>query len=141
MSIELVNMDKKAPEEKPTEEYNYRLIWWLFSVIEHSTQEVGTNDNLPRIYSRYIFNYYYYILVQVVMRIPMWVLRNFMIEFLIGRDTYGSYSGQGMYGNHASLNYVFGHLGGNTKGNSVLSIFFLLINSLKLLNFVMIIRV
>ena len=52
-----------------------------------------------------------------------------MIEFLIGRDTYGSYSGQGMYGNHASLNYVFGHLGGNTKGNSVLSIFSLLFYS------------
>ena len=71
----------------------------------------------------------------------MSVLRNFLIVFLIDRDTYGSYSGQGMYGNHASLNYVFGHLGGNTKGNSVLSISSLFINSLKLLNFVMIIRV
>lgn len=71
----------------------------------------------------------------------MSVLRNFLIVFLIDRDTYGSYSGQGMYGNHASLNYVFGHLGGNTKGNSVLAISSLLFISLKLLNFVMIIRV
>lgn len=26
-------------------------------------------------------------------------------------DTYGSYSASGMYGTHASLNYVFGNLG------------------------------
>ena len=34
-------------------------------------------------------------------------------------DTYGSYASSGMYGNHASINYVFGQLGGHQSNRSV----------------------
>lgn len=37
----------------------------------------------------------------------------------IYRDTYGSYSAGGMYGNHASINYVFGQLGAANKSGNV----------------------
>ena len=33
-------------------------------------------------------------------------------------DTYGSYSANGMYGNHASLNYLFGNLGSTMKNTN-----------------------
>lgn len=40
------------------------------------------------------------------------------IHGLYCSDTYGSYSANGMYGNHASLNYLFGNLGSTTKNTN-----------------------
>ena len=44
---------------------------------------------------------------------------SYFLVFSCCSDTYGSYSGKGMYGNHASINYVFGHLGSSNKNSSV----------------------
>lgn len=61
------------------------------------------------------------------MKIPLLAHRRGLLSFSYLSDTYGSYSAHGMYGNHASLNYVFGNVGTTTHGPSrVFLIWFLL---------------
>ncbi len=79
--------------------------------MEHSTQEVGTQIDLPRIYSRYAIRGFSYGVARVVGKIRLWERRIPSSRGLTNSDTYGSYASSGMYGNHASINYVFGQLG------------------------------
>ena len=52
MSIELVDINKTTEKVSHSDQYGWFPAFYLCRVIEHSAQEVGIIDNLPRVYSR-----------------------------------------------------------------------------------------